>query len=114
MFRANGAGGVSPDTLRRMTSALYHRGPDESGIYVDDRCGLGHTRLSIIDLSTGQQPMHNGDETLWMVYNGEIFNYIELRKDLEEKGRRFMNSRSDSSEPATTMCTLLSLAISNS
>ncbi len=89
MFRANGAGGVSPDTLRRMTSALYHRGPDESGIYVDDRCGLGHTRLSIIDLSTGQQPMHNGDETLWMVYNGEIFNYIELRKDLEEKGRRF-------------------------
>jgi asparagine synthase (glutamine-hydrolysing) len=92
MFRANGAGGVSPETLQRMTSVLDHRGPDESGIYVDDRTGLGHTRLSIIDLSTGQQPMSNGDETLWMVYNGEIFNYIELRTDLEAKGRRFLTT----------------------
>jgi asparagine synthase (glutamine-hydrolysing) len=89
MVRVDGNGRVGLETLRRMTAALDHRGPDESGIYLDDRAGLGHTRLSIIDLSTGQQPMHNGDETFWIVYNGEIFNYIELRQDLEARGVSF-------------------------
>ena len=68
---------------------LSHRGPDEAGIYIDDSVGLGHTRLSIIDLSTGTQPMHNEDETLWITYNGEIFNYPELREGLLTRGHRF-------------------------
>lgn len=89
MFQLNGSQEISLETLERMTAALYHRGPDESGIYLDDSVGLGHTRLSIIDLSTGQQPMHNGDESMWIVYNGEIFNYIELKEDLIEKGHKF-------------------------
>ena len=81
---------VSPaDTVARMTGALVHRGPDESGIYLDDWAGLGHTRLSIVDLSTGTQPLHNEDETLWIVYNGEVFNYPDLRSGLGERGHRF-------------------------
>jgi asparagine synthase (glutamine-hydrolysing) len=79
----------SLDSLRRMVTVLSHRGPDETGIYIDDRVGLGHARLSIIDLSTGTQPMHNEDETLWITYNGEIFNYPELREGLLARGHRF-------------------------
>ena len=75
-----------------MTAALSHRGPDESGIYLDDWAGLGHARLSIIDLSGGSQPIHNENETLWIVYNGEIFNYPELRQDLVKKGHQFYTS----------------------
>ncbi|MFH1718751.1 MAG: asparagine synthase (glutamine-hydrolyzing), partial [Planctomycetota bacterium] len=66
-----------------------HRGPDESGIYLDDRVGLGHARLSIIDLSSGVQPIHNEDKSMWIVYNGEIFNYLELKQNLLQKGHRF-------------------------
>ncbi len=76
--------------LRNMMSVLQHRGPDESGMYLDNRIAMGHTRLSIIDLTTGRQPMHNEDQTLWIVFNGEIFNYVELRKDLEASGHRFI------------------------
>jgi asparagine synthase (glutamine-hydrolysing) len=72
-----------------MMSVIRHRGPDEVGMYLDDRVGLGHLRLSIIDLESGSQPIHNEDETLWIVYNGEIFNYIELRETLTQKGHRF-------------------------
>jgi len=72
-----------------MTGVLCHRGPDESGIYLDDRVGLGHARLSIIDLSSGVQPIHNEDESMWIVYNGEIFNYVELKQNLLQKGHRF-------------------------
>jgi len=72
-----------------MTGALVHRGPDESGIYIDDHIGLGHARLSILDLSGGAQPIHNEDETLWITYNGEIFNYPELKEGLLKKGHRF-------------------------
>lgn len=72
-----------------MTGALSHRGPDESGVYIDDRVGLGHTRLSIIDLSSGSQPIHNEDKSLWIVYNGEIYNYPELREFLEKRGHQF-------------------------
>lgn len=75
--------------LVRMASALHHRGPDEFGIYRDRHAGFAHARLSIIDLSTGQQPLANADETLWIVFNGEIFNYIELRSELEHLGHRF-------------------------
>lgn len=77
------------EELLRMASALYHRGPDEFGLYRDDRAGLAHTRLSIIDLAAGQQPMADADEQLWIVFNGEIFNYVELRDELIALGCRF-------------------------
>ncbi len=81
-------------TLNTMISALRHRGPDECGVYRDGRVGLGHTRLSIIDLATGQQPLANEDDSVWVVFNGEIFNYVELRGELELLGHRF-RTRSD-------------------
>ena len=80
--------------LRRMAIALRHRGPDEFGLYRDARCGLSHARLSIIDLTTGQQPLCNEDGTLWISFNGEIFNYLELREELERAGHAF-RTRSD-------------------
>jgi len=72
-----------------MAAMLRHRGPDGYGLYRDDHVGLAHTRLSIIDISGGSQPIHNEDETVWVVFNGEIFNYVELRKELESAGHRF-------------------------
>src|SRR2546430_8521775 len=75
--------------LRAMAGALRHRGPDEFGVYRDRRTGLAHARLSIIDLATGQQPLANEDETLCVVFNGEIFNYVELRRELVGLGHRF-------------------------
>lgn len=89
VFSIKGPGRISSDLLEKMIGCLQHRGPDESGVYFDDWIGLGHTRLSIIDLSSGTQPIHNENETLWIVYNGEVFNYIELKEDLLEKGHRF-------------------------
>src|SRR6185295_5216790 len=83
-----------PAALARMIGAMRHRGPDEAGIYRDARCGLAHARLSIIDLATGQQPLCNEDETLWVSFNGEIFNYLELRDELLAKGHQF-RTRSD-------------------
>jgi asparagine synthase (glutamine-hydrolysing) len=80
--------------LAVMAGALEHRGPDEFGIYRDSRAGLGHARLSIIDLATGQQPLSNEGGTLWIAFNGEIFNYVELREQLESFGHRF-RTRSD-------------------
>ena len=72
-----------------MLGTIRHRGPDQFGIYVDDHVGLGNARLSIIDLSTGQQPIANEDESLWIVFNGEVFNHPELRVELESRGHRF-------------------------
>ena len=80
---------VDHPALRRMTRALIHRGPDDEGFHVEPGIGLGHRRLSIIDLSSGQQPLCNEDGTIWVTFNGEIFNYIELRADLEKRGHRF-------------------------
>lgn len=80
--------------IRRMTDDLAHRGPDGAGYYVKDRLALGHRRLSIIDLSTGTQPMLSDDEKLVLVFNGEIFNYIELRDELRSLGHSF-NTESD-------------------
>src|SRR5512137_1149095 len=82
------------DDLTAMVGALRHRGPDEFGLYRDRRAGLGHARLSIIDLATGQQPLSNEDGTLWIAFNGEIFNYLELREELVALGHRF-RTRSD-------------------
>ena len=75
--------------LRKMIGFLHHRGPDAAGIYTRGAAGLGHARLSIIDLNSGNQPIHNEDHTVWIVYNGEIFNYPELREALERRGHRF-------------------------
>jgi asparagine synthase (glutamine-hydrolysing) len=75
--------------VRRMLGALRHRGPDEFGILLDGEAGLGSARLSIIDLRGGTQPISNEDESLWIVFNGEVFNYIELRADLQARGHRF-------------------------
>ena len=80
---------LSRSLLQRMMNALTHRGPDESGMYLDDHAGLAHRRLSIIDIAGGIQPIHNEDKTLWMVYNGEVYNYRELRTALSNRGHRF-------------------------
>ena len=80
---------VTPDLLQGMIAAVHHRGPDESGIYVDDSIGLAHARLSIIDLSAGPQPICNESKSLWIIYNGEVYNYTELREWLVQKGHRF-------------------------
>jgi len=82
-------GPVDPHSVRSMNTALAHRGPDDEGYYVDDHVALGHRRLSIIDLKTGHQPISNEDDTLWIVFNGEIYNFLEIRADLEHKGHGF-------------------------
>ena len=70
----DGPDSVSLDTIKSMVGVLHHRGPDEAGIYLDDRVGLGHARLSIIDLSSGTQPIHNEDEILRIVHSEELSN----------------------------------------
>ena len=72
-----------------MTAVVAHRGPDADGFYVAPGLGLGHRRLSIIDLSTGDQPLANEDGTVWVVFNGEIYNFMEIRSELERAGHRF-------------------------
>lgn len=80
---------VKPELVEDMTATLYHRGPDEEGFYVKDGVGLGMRRLSIIDLATGQQPISNENGTIWVVLNGEIYNYRQLRDELILKGHQF-------------------------
>ncbi|MEJ2464135.1 MAG: asparagine synthase (glutamine-hydrolyzing) [Candidatus Thiodiazotropha sp.] len=75
--------------LKRMIEALHHRGPDGYGFYSDEKVGLAHARLSIIDIAGGDQPIRNEDGTIQLVFNGEIFNYLELRKTLTNQGHRF-------------------------
>ena len=75
--------------LQELTDRLAHRGPDGSQLHIDGAAALGHRRLAIIDLATGQQPMANADGSTWLVANGEIYNYRELRAELEARGRRF-------------------------
>src|SRR5512132_3965902 len=81
--------GVEPQHLNQMLDSLAHRGPDDSGSYVRGRIGLGSRRLSIIDLQSGRQPISNEDSTVWVVYNGEIYNYPDLRAQLESRGHSF-------------------------
>ncbi len=80
---------VERTDLTHMIGMIPHRGPDETGLFLDDRVGLAQARLSIIDLAGGTQPIHNEDKTLWIVFNGEIFNYVELREQLMAKGHSF-------------------------
>lgn len=75
--------------LRRMLGLIRHRGSDAFGIYRDEDVGLGSARLSVLDLTGGDQPIHNEDRSIWIVYNGEVFNHPDLREDLEKKGHRF-------------------------
>ena len=77
------------ETVARMCDQIRYRGPDDSGYYVDGRCALGMRRLSIIDLAGGHQPIPNEDRSLWVVYNGEVYNYQELHRDLAGRGHRF-------------------------
>lgn len=85
------------DLMRRMLNRLSHRGPDEEGFVIspDNRWGLGNRRLSIIDLSSGHQPISNEDDTVWIVFNGEIYNYQALWQDLVERGHLFKTNHSD-------------------
>ena len=88
-------GAVAPELLPAMVKALAHRGPDDVGIHVDDDAGLGMTRLAIIDLVTGRQPMATDDGRAWLVFNGEIYNYRALRDELKARGLTF-RTQSDS------------------
>ena len=83
--------GVRAETtvLRQMCAAMVHRGPDDEGVYVDGPVGIAMRRLSIVDLATGHQPLSNEDGTVWIVFNGEIYNHATLRKDLEAKGHHY-------------------------
>ena len=85
---------VEKPLLESMNRVLYHRGPDNKGLYVKKNAGLAHRRLSIIDLETGDQPLSNEDKTVWIVYNGEIYNFRELRKQLKALGHIF-HTKSD-------------------
>ena len=80
---------IDYDVIHRMCRTLVHRGPDDEGMFVKDGAGLGMRRLSIIDLAGGHQPVFNEDRTAWVVFNGEIYNFRELRRELEQKGHRF-------------------------
>lgn len=93
--------GIDEEVIRKMAGVLKHRGPDDQGIYLSNvqcpmsnvQVGLGHRRLSIIDLSSaGHQPMANEDKTVWIVYNGEIYNFKDLRANLEKKGHKFSSN----------------------
>jgi len=80
---------TDPALMPTMGRAVVHRGPDDEGHHVDGPCAIGMRRLSIIDLAGGHQPLSNGDGTLWLVCNGEIYNFRELRRELEALGHRF-------------------------
>jgi len=86
---------VVPELLSAMGNITRHRGPDDEGMHIDGFCGIAMRRLSIIDLAGGHQPLSNGNQTLWLVCNGEIYNYRELRAELQSKGYRF-KTESDS------------------
>ncbi|MDZ7339565.1 MAG: asparagine synthetase B, partial [candidate division KSB1 bacterium] len=89
IYYVDGARKVDPHLLRRMAQVIVHRGPDDDGFFLAEGVGLGMRRLSIIDLVTGKQPISNEDGTVWVVYNGEIYNHLSLRRELEAKGHRF-------------------------
>lgn len=88
-FVHNGARATDRSILERMNAALVHRGPDDDGFYLDDSAALAMRRLSIIDVAGGKQPIHNRDRTKWIVFNGEIYNFQQLREDLERRGHEF-------------------------
>jgi asparagine synthase (glutamine-hydrolysing) len=81
--------GIDRDVIHRMCQTMVHRGPDDEGLFIKQGTGLGMRRLSIIDLAGGHQPVFNEERTVWVVFNGEIYNFLDLRRDLERKGHRF-------------------------
>ena len=85
---------IAAERLRRMSRQIAHRGPDGEGLVLEPGLGLAHRRLAIIDLVTGQQPMANEDVTVRVIYNGEIYNFAEVRAELRRRGHRF-RTRSD-------------------
>src|SRR6202165_590362 len=80
---------ISAALIKAMADTIVHRGPDDDGFYVSGQIGLGFRRLSILDLGGGHQPLSNEDGAIWVIFNGEIYNYQELRADLLEKGHVF-------------------------
>src|SRR4051812_14426413 len=80
---------VDREVIHRMNETIVHRGPDDGGVFVGPSIGLGHRRLSIIDVGGGHQPLSNEDGTIWVLLNGEIYNYTDLRADLLQRGHRF-------------------------
>jgi asparagine synthase (glutamine-hydrolysing) len=86
---------VDQEVIRRMARTMFHRGPDDEGYFFDRSLGFGFRRLSIIDLAGGHQPMSDAEESVWLVFNGEIYNYRELRAELEGHGHKF-RTNSDS------------------
>ena len=77
---------IDESVLRRMSDAIHHRGPDDAGIFVSENIGLAHRRLAIVDVSAGFQPMTNEDNSLQIVFNGEIYNHANFRDELVQKG----------------------------
>jgi asparagine synthase (glutamine-hydrolysing) len=94
IFYQDGGRRVERETLSAMAARIAHRGPDDDGFFVEKNVGLAMRRLSIVDVRTGHQPIANEDQTIWIVFNGEIYNHEELRKDLELRGHRY-RTRSD-------------------
>src|SRR5690348_5216435 len=84
----------APARALAMRDVITHRGPDDAGLYGDSRAAIAHRRLSIVDLATGQQPLSNEDGTIWIAFNGEIYNHSEIRRELEPHGHVY-RSRSD-------------------
>ena len=94
MFNFDQLNNVNLQLIKKMCSTMIHRGPDGEGAYINENVGLGHRRLSVIDISGGNQPMCNEDQTIWIVQNGEIYNYVELSDILKKKGHK-LRSNSD-------------------
>src|SRR4051795_6343067 len=94
LFDTRGRRDFGRDVLHRMNESQHHRGPDEGSLLLEPGVGLGHRRLSIIDVATGQQPLYNEDGTVCVIFNGEIYNYQSLIPELTAKGHRF-RTRSD-------------------
>src|SRR5579859_6810598 len=84
-----GGARVERDSLRKMCAAMVHRGPDDEGIYIDGSVGIAMRRLSIVDLATGHQPLSNEDSSVWIVFNGEIYNHAILREQLVARGHQY-------------------------
>src|SRR6267378_1778568 len=89
IFDTQSGSTVDAEVIGRMCRSIIHRGPDDEGHYVKGKIGLGIRRLSVIDLASGSQPIHNEDRNIWVVFNGEIFNFREVRKELRTRGHRF-------------------------
>ena len=100
IFDTRGASDISAAVLQRMNDSQLHRGPDEGSVHIEPGVGLGHRRLSIIDIATGQQPLFNEDGSVVVIFNGEIYNYRQLIPELQALGHVF-HTKSDTEVIAT-------------